>query len=69
MVSPTIQNEKNEIRKKYKKNVGTKSSGTNTNVSNRILIMGDSIVKHIRGNYHAKGKIAKFMLRTFRVKK
>ena len=31
------------------KNGGVKSSDTNTDVSNRIFIMGDSIVKHVRG--------------------
>ena len=31
------------------KNRGIKSSDTHTDVSNRIFIMGDSIVKHVRG--------------------
>ena len=31
------------------KNRGIKSSDTHTDVSNRIFIMGDGIVKHVRG--------------------
>ena len=38
-----ISNNNNNI------NNNIKSSDTNTDVSNRILIMGDSIVKHVRG--------------------
>ena len=48
------------------KNGSVKSPDTSTNVSNRIFIMSDSIVKHVRGsNYHVKWKTTNFMLRGF----
>ena len=58
------------LREETSKNGGVKSSDTNTDVSNWILIMDDSIVKQVRvTNYHVKWKTAKFMLRAFRVQR
>ena len=41
--------EKMQHREEISENVVSKSPDTNTDVSNRIFIMGDSIVKHVRG--------------------
>ena len=57
-----ITRRKYDFGKKYKQNGGVQSSDTNTDVSNRIFIMGDGIVKHVGGyelsckveNYHVK---------------
>ena len=50
-----ITRRKYDFWKKYQK-ISVKSSDTNTDVSNRIFIMGDSIVKHARG-YELSGKV------------
>ena len=57
-------------REKISKKIIAKSSDTNKDVSNRIFLTGDSIVKHVR-NYELsrKKETAKFMLRAFRVQR
>ena len=57
-------------REKISKKIMAKSSDTNKDLSNRIFLTGDSIVKHVR-NYELsrKKETAKFMLRTFRVQR
>ena len=53
-----------EHREKISRNESVKSSDTSTDVGNRIFVMGDSIVKHVRGyGLHVKWKTAK--LRAF----
>ena len=56
MIPPIVQKRKNE--KKLKKvqgreekpeSINTKPSDTNADITNRVFIMGNSIVKHIRG--------------------
>ena len=57
-------------REKISKKIMAKSSDTNKDLSNRIFLTGDSIVKHVR-NYELsrKKETAKFMLRAFRVQR
>ena len=54
MVSPTLQNEKKQkIMRHWKKiseNGSIKSSDTNTDVSNQIFTMSDSIENYVRGS-------------------
>ena len=65
-----ITRRKYDFGKKYKKNGGVKSSDTNTDVSNRIFVTGDNIVKHVRGyELSRKVKNCKVLVRAFRMQR
>ena len=53
----------NKDREEKTETISTKPFNTNTDVTNRVSITGDSIVKHIRGyvNYHKEFKTVKFL--------
>ena len=53
-------------REEVSQNGKHKSSDTYTDLSNRIFIIGDTIVKHVKiTNYDVKWKIANTLLRVF----
>ena len=57
-------------REKNAETISTKPSDIDVDVTNRVYIIGDSIVNHIRGmNYHKEWKTVTFLLKTFLVQR